>query len=1213
MPRADGGKPAKKKVYTLPKTRVPEAAKPKPKKIKPKRTPVQNARQQEKQYQSQGESVEKQANQQRARNQPRAGGDDKGAHEFERGQKYIRRQYVEKYGRERADKIQRTNPESRVLPPDIASRRERERLLKTKEKGAVVAPVAKALEQTTRPLHAVAAAERSLLKSAKGGRLDTKAVTDAGEAAVKGLKNEDKSTYDDVLGDLGVPKGKVRSVAAFAGDVVGDPLTYVSGGTGSVIRRQALKDAQRVEKKAAKAGLTLEQAKRMGDRARTQTERKGASKDSRGVTVSFAGKEAPGVRRGTAAVGRGARRVTDKTKPVRRIRDKARHLAADVNPGITPDNISRESFREVRRATRTARSSTAREIAKTKERAAAVRKLVKKADREILDAIESGTVKSLSPEKRQIAKRLQDQFKYARRLERRAGIPVKEIGGSTKRTVIERQTREVPVADAVKKAVARNNRKAAKHKPKPLERTVLFLEREVQQAKRSLGHYEEGSKAWRSQKSGLDELQQRLGAAREALGRPVRPRVRRTVAEPKPKQIVERITKTVRLPREPGSPKGYVPHALKDPEGAGKNARPRVGAMSIKPSFAKGREDRRTLTEIRKTDPEKFTEDAAVLYANRLIESHIASNKATLNRRLLDMGRRVRKGDDVQVGAGEKVFAVKGSDIREVTEKRELQRFVDEGDGGRGGQYVILNEQVVDRAVKNVIPTADRTAVGEVFDKVQGGWKWLATVPNIGFHVRNLVGDAQNAFLAESGGKLAVNTGKAAKVLKAVGNAEERRRKTLPGSPAELKTKTVKVGGEKISYDDLIKEAESVGAIRAGFINRELPELTKGSSSVKKVRKGTRPGRSVSRFIQNREDLFRLATYIGGRNKGLTPEKAAERASKFHFDYADLTQLERTVLRRVAPFYTFSARNIPLQLTSYFTKPGKYAQYQKLREEFANYFDIDLDEHEKNQTEFEQRSVGVPIKWKGEEFSLSFGPSGLPLTDLNELPMGKPNEAVDEWFQRAMSLLSPGVKTPLELGLNYSFFFRDQLERDEGPLVPAPSFVSKMPESMRKKLGVVDDYVDKRTGKKGWGWPAKADYVANLFPGPFGLGKRLSTESDRRGEDTKTKLIGAAGLRIRRVDAPSAAISRLFDEKAKLTKKRSALNQRGINAENPSKEWRSLSDEIKRLEAEINTQRGKRGDKIIPKRGRPSTKIKFPGDGGEIQWMDGAGDVEWVD
>lgn len=76
-----GRKPAhvkprpKKKGYTLPKTRVPEAAKPKPKprpKVKPPaRQQVKQAKAQERSYGSQGRAVERQANEQRSTSQAR--------------------------------------------------------------------------------------------------------------------------------------------------------------------------------------------------------------------------------------------------------------------------------------------------------------------------------------------------------------------------------------------------------------------------------------------------------------------------------------------------------------------------------------------------------------------------------------------------------------------------------------------------------------------------------------------------------------------------------------------------------------------------------------------------------------------------------------------------------------------------------------------------------------------------------------------------------------------------------------------------------------------------------------------------------------------------------------------------------------------------------------------------------------------------------------
>jgi hypothetical protein len=383
--------------------------------------------------------------------------------------------------------------------------------------------------------------------------------------------------------------------------------------------------------------------------------------------------------------------------------------------------------------------------------------------------------------------------------------------------------------------------------------------------------------------------------------------------------------------------------------------------------------------------------------------------QADLNRKLMDMGRQIKRGDSPSLKPGEKVFRIKGAHITEPSAK-EVQRLLEGGHSAtrEGGRYVILNQATVEEALK-AFPAHGKHAILEGFDWAQGKWKWVATQPNPGFHLRNLVGDTGNAFIAESAPRLAVNLRQSRRALKRLNKQE---RSLLLGKRLDPDGKGLKINGKTVSYDDLIREAEGVGAVRAGFTGRELEDLatrTDGIKSIGRRGKGTARLR-VSQALKNRDDVVRLATYIGGRKRGLSPEKAAERSSKYHFDYGDLTDFERNVMRRIMPFYTFSARNIPLQFQSYFTKPGKFATYQKIREEMAKAFGIDLDRMEGELAEQEARSAPFPVKWKGHEFTLSLGPSGLPLTDLNELPTTtNPAKVADEWMNRAMSMVTPAV------------------------------------------------------------------------------------------------------------------------------------------------------------------------------------------------------------
>lgn len=933
------------------------------------------------------------------------------------------------------------------------------------KKADMAAPVEKVLEQTTRPLHAVAGAADAALHG-----------KNIPKAALRGLKNKDKKTFGEVLHGIGVPRG-IANVAGFGLDFVADPLTHGRLGTGSLASRGASKAASRIARKTPKApirrpasAVTRKEATRamnrshggranapsLAERARQRQLRHGDQ--SRGITVKVVGKEVPGVRRATAKAGKAAKKVTP--KPVRRAGRGGRHIAADFNPNIVPDGLTRRRYEEIRAATRTARSTSSRAIFVARQQARAIQKEIgAKNYQRVLDAIESRQIRALPENLQKAARFLDARFKYIRRLEKRAGVKGATI-------------------------------------------------------------------------------------------------------------------------------KGYVPHLrtadLIEDRGMGVQS---VGRRQIRPQSSKRRQDRRTLAEIREESAGKYIEDPGVLYAARMAEGAMSVTRAEFNRRLASAGRPLRRGRAADLAPDEAVYHIVGSDIRRLDLKKdaaEIRRVVDEG--GKKGQYVVLNEQATERALKTITPAGERSTSGMVLDRVQGGWKLLATQPNPGFHLRNLAGGIQNAYLAESGHRLTRNLAQSARALHHL-NKQERAHNVV-GKMIDPTDKGIQVGGKRLTYTQLIAEAERVGAIRSGFAARELHDLLENKG---KVRVGVR-FQELKRIANNVEDATRLATYIGGRKRGLTPEQASARAARFHFDYSDLTELERKVLRRVMPFYTFSARNIPLQMRVLISQPGKFAAYQKIREEFAHAFGIDLDMAESESPERERRSAPVFVRIGGRRVGISLGPSGLPLTDLNEFPTtANPIKQADEWMNRAASLLTPAVKTPVELWANLSFFFRDQIERDQSPLVPMSSVVAEaIPAKFRKELGIVPDYRDSRTGSRTWGAPARIVYAMGVLPGPFNYLNRVTTKSDREGQSPKERTLGYLGIRAVPVDPLSTTIEELYEERGEISKAKSALNQRGIYVDSPTPEYLRLNEREKALTERIMRLRTKRGDVINS--GRPSTR-----------------------
>jgi hypothetical protein len=79
----------------------------------------------------------------------------------------------------------------------------------------------------------------------------------------------------------------------------------------------------------------------------------------------------------------------------------------------------------------------------------------------------------------------------------------------------------------------------------------------------------------------------------------------------------------------------------------------------------------------------------------------------------------------------------------------------------------------------------------------------------------------------------------------------------------------------------------------------------------------------------NIEDSFRGAAMNRQLRQGVAPEIAAENVNKLHFDYDALTDFEKNYMRRLVPFYTFSRKNLPLQVETLLTQPGITANTYK--------------------------------------------------------------------------------------------------------------------------------------------------------------------------------------------------------------------------------------------------------------------------------------------
>lgn len=275
-----------------------------------------------------------------------------------------------------------------------------------------------------------------------------------------------------------------------------------------------------------------------------------------------------------------------------------------------------------------------------------------------------------------------------------------------------------------------------------------------------------------------------------------------------------------------------------------------------------------------------------------------------------------------------------------------------------------------------------------VWDKNVGRWKIAATVVNPGYRVRNTITDMWNMFVRgvplwaiNKYGMVA-----AREMYKALKNGD-------PRALAEF------------------KEAFNHGIFSGlfqGDVDRVLRSLQYTRPSVRSPRVLRGYTRFMMQFNRNAENWGRYTHYLyARRHLKMGPSEAAARVKETHFDYEDLTSAERFVKRNLAPFYTWTRKNVPFQITSMLARPGRYSTFQKLMNE-AEYAAGPEPENFSTPDWLENAlAFRVPFGDEGTMAIPQFGPS-----DLEKI--GNPKSLA--------GLLNPFLKMPIELLTNQSTF-----------------------------------------------------------------------------------------------------------------------------------------------------------------------------------------------
>ena len=534
---------------------------------------------------------------------------------------------------------------------------------------------------------------------------------------------------------------------------------------------------------------------------------------------------------------------------------------------------------------------------------------------------------------------------------------------------------------------------------------------------------------------------------------------------------------------------------------------------------------RRLLREGRAKGYPKMVDTISESWYNRMVAHYKAIYKKEFLDQMPEYGLQV--GKDVAAPEGmAKVMGMSGKTLD------ELSDFVFDIDTA---EYInrALNVITDDRAVNSFMRQIDKT---------QGWWKALVTVVNPGFHFRNMY---SNHFLGW------IRHG--VKYFKPKAHADGLAmtlQVLYPDNPAIWKAFRISRArlDESVYAGKTLREMASeitdYGVIRTGVRRAEAP-LMKGVRGGEKGAKrflrrmniaGTESaiakiGEGVGGIVESQARATNFLMEMGTfGDVGL----AARKTQEIFVDYANLTEFERVIGRRVFPFWSWLKQNTANQIKFVFSQPGRYGKIARVAQA-VEAGAKKIPENERPEWFASQWMWQLPITMP-DGTALFFNPN-YPFQDLNKLDP-------KEFRRTVMSSMTPFLKTPIELATGYEFFKKAPIERYPGYKAPVPGIlqdvVKILPESIRKTLKIEKD----KDGRYRMN-PKTAHAITNLLPFVRNTSKLMMREPTRIPADKYFQWASyTLGIKIKPVDPLTQQYYATLDA---IRKRKKELTEQGIS------------------------------------------------------------------
>ena len=243
-----------------------------------------------------------------------------------------------------------------------------------------------------------------------------------------------------------------------------------------------------------------------------------------------------------------------------------------------------------------------------------------------------------------------------------------------------------------------------------------------------------------------------------------------------------------------------------------------------------------------------------------------------------------------------------------------------------------------------------------------------------GFHIRNAM---SNTFMLFAGGGDLGNLNEGLKMSRSWLEASKR------GLNVDQWIKELPLNMQTRAKDSMSAFFQSGGGISSDFFDYAKPM------------RGTKTSKNVGKWVENHS---RFMMSWDGVAQGLDAEAAAIRTRRFLIDYTDISTGDR-VMRQIVPFWMWTSRNLPMQISNMWINPKAYATYNTVKRNFNADKEGDV----------------IPA-WMEEigAFKLPFGKDLYATPDFGFNRVGQQIKELQD-PQRFLSNVNPLLRVPVEL------------------------------------------------------------------------------------------------------------------------------------------------------------------------------------------------------